>query len=472
MRGNDEKVVEIEIERLHDFKNHPFKVQADSQMKELQDSISKYGILNPLIVRPRPEGFYEVISGHRRKYAAMELKYTKVPVIIRYMLDEEAMENTLATPNLSQAIRIKKMQEEENISVDSVEAIITEVKQKEITRVVFKNEQLYRYFPSYYTAEQMRREILTLLKINMESYLGGDVMDQYYKKWSKVLVAPAVILFICIVAIPFIIGVVYSFTSWRGTYFAGGSLTESFVGLDNYIKTFTNEKFRDSFFYTCIFTVLSVVTVNVCAMLLALLVTNIMKGSGIFRTIIFMPNMLGGLALGFIWQFIFQVVFTDILFGKEGFLHIEALRYMTQDPVKALFALLLMTTWQNAGYMMIIYVGGLNAVSTELYEAASLDGASAFQRFRKITLPLLMPSITIVLFLTLSNSFKLLDQNVALTDGEFGTRMLALQILRTLKDTNPPDYGGAQAQAVIFFIVMAIISFIQVSVTRKKEVEM
>ena len=278
-RDRDEKVVEIEIERLHDFKNHPFKVQADSQMKELQDSISKYGILNPLIVRPRPEGFYKIISGHRRKYAAMELKYTKVPVIIRYMLDEEAiismvdsnlqrerilpsekaaaykmkyevlrrkegrrkcsqvdyttgkksieiigeetgdspkqiqrylklndlipelldkvddetmgftigvelaylsktnqeivleaMENTLATPNLSQAIRIKKMQEEEKISVDSVEAIITEVKQKEITRVVFKNEQLYRYFPSYHTAEQMRREILTLLKINMESY--------------------------------------------------------------------------------------------------------------------------------------------------------------------------------------------------------------------------------------------------------------------------------------------------------------
>lgn len=278
-RDRDEKVVEIEIERLHDFKNHLFKVQADSQMNELRDSISKYGIINPLIVRPRPEGFYEVISGHRRKYAAMELKYTKVPVIIRYMLDEEAiismvdsnlqrerilpsekavaykmkyevlrrkagrrkcsqvdyttgkksieiigeetgdspkqiqrylklndlipelldkvddetmgftigvelaylskknqeivleaMENTLATPNLSQAIRIKKMQEEEKISVNSVEAIITEVKQKGITRVVFKNEQLYRYFPSYYTAEQMRREILTLLKINMESY--------------------------------------------------------------------------------------------------------------------------------------------------------------------------------------------------------------------------------------------------------------------------------------------------------------
>ena len=184
------------------------------------------------------------------------------------------------------------------------------------------------------------------------------------------------------------------------------------------------------------------------------------------------PNMLGGLALGFIWQFIFQVVFTDILFGPGGVLHIEGLRFMTQSPVKALFALLIMTTWQNAGYMMIIYVGGLNTISGDLYEAASLDGANAFQRFRKITLPLLMPSVTVVLFLTLSNSFKLLDQNVALTDGEFGTRMLALQILRTLKDTSPPDYGAAQAQAVIFFVVVAVISLIQVYVTGKKEVEM
>ena len=275
----DERVVEIELERLRGFVNHPFKVQADSQMIELQESIKKYGILNPLIVRPRQDGTYEIISGHRRKFAAEKIGYRKVPVIIRVLKDDEAvvsmvdsnlqremispsekafaykmkyeaikrkagrrkcgqvdhnlgkksieligeecgdspkqvqrylkltrlipellekvddetmgftiavelaslteknqktvldaMESILGTPNLSQAIRIKKMQEEENISVDSVEAIITEVKQKEITRVVFKNEQLYRYFPSYYTAEQMRREILTLLKINMESY--------------------------------------------------------------------------------------------------------------------------------------------------------------------------------------------------------------------------------------------------------------------------------------------------------------
>ena len=275
-RDPDEKVVEIEIERLRDFKNHPFKVQADSQMKELQESIKKYGILNPLIVRPRPEGFYEIISGHRRKYAAQQLKYTKVPVIIRYMLEEDAiismvdanlqrerispsekafaykmkydvlkrkagrrkcsqvdyltgkksveviseecgdspkqvqrylkltklipellekvddeimgftiavelaslteknqktvldaMESTLGTPNLSQAIRIKKLQENGVFSKEKIEELLSEIKQKDIDRVVFKNEQLYRYFPSYYTAEQMKREILTLLKINM-----------------------------------------------------------------------------------------------------------------------------------------------------------------------------------------------------------------------------------------------------------------------------------------------------------------
>ena len=299
-------------------------------------------------------------------------------------------------------------------------------------------------------------------------------MERYYKKYSKFLVFPAVFLFICVVAIPFAIGLLYSFTSWRGTYFANGTLMESFVGLDNYMKVFTNAQFGKSFLYTCCYTVLSVITINICALLLALMVTSITKGAGLFRTVLFMPNMLWhchSFNLTMMSSFL-KHVFTDILFGPGGVLHIEGLRFMTQSPVKALFALLIMTTWQNAGYMMIIYVGGLNTISGDLYEAASLDGANAFQRFRKITLPLLMPSVTVVLFLTLSNSFKLLDQNVALTDGEFGTRMLALQILRTLKDTSPPDYGAAQAQAVIFFVVVAVISLIQVYVTGKKEVEM
>lgn len=161
-----------------------------------------------------------------------------------------------------------------------------------------------------------------------------------------------------------------------------------------------------------------------------------------------------------------------MLFGEEGLFHIPFLTNMTQDSTKTLVALVIMVVWQMAGYMMLIFVAGINNISSDLYEAASIDGAGAFTKFRKITLPMLMPSFTIVLFLTLSNCFKLLDQNVALTDGNFNTRLLALQILRTTKDTRPPDYGLAQAQAVIFFILIAIVGLIQVSYTKKKEVEM
>lgn len=190
-----------------------------------------------------------------------------------------------------------------------------------------------------------------------------------------------------------------------------------------------------------------------------------------YRTVFFMPNMLGGLAMGYVWQFIFQVVYTDLIFSPDGLLHLEFMRYMTQDPVKALFALVIMTTWQSAGYMMLIYIGGLNSIPSDLYEAAAIDGAGPVRRFFKVTLPLLMSSITVVLFLTLANSFKLLDQNLALTNGDFDTRMLALQILRTTRDTQPPNYGVAQAQAVIFFLIVAAISLIQVYVTRSREVE-
>lgn len=145
---------------------------------------------------------------------------------------------------------------------------------------------------------------------------------------------------------------------------------------------------------------------------------------------------------------------------------------MTQNHTKAFWALALMVTWQQAGYMMIIYLNGLNAISQDLYEAAKMDGATGGQRFRYLTAPLLMPSFTIVLFLTLSGSFKLLDQNIALTDGDFNTRLLAMQILQTTNDTTPPNYGLAQAQAVVFFVIIAIISLTQVYVTKKREVEM
>ena len=299
-------------------------------------------------------------------------------------------------------------------------------------------------------------------------------MERYYKKYSKFLVFPAVFLFICVVAIPFAIGLLYSFTSWRGTYFANGTLMESFVGLDNYMKVFTNAQFGKSFLYTCCYTVLSVITINICALLLALMVTSITKGAGLFRTVLFMPNMLGGLALGFIWQFIFQVVFTDILFGPGGVLHIEGLRFMTQSPVKALFALLIMTTWQNAGYMMIIYIAGLQNVPDDLIEAAEIDGAAKWDILWKIRVPMVMSSITICVFLTLTNSFKLFDQNLALTGGDpnHATEMLALNIYQTFYARAGMQWKGyGQAKAVIFCALVIIISLVQLKATRSKEVQ-
>ena len=298
-------------------------------------------------------------------------------------------------------------------------------------------------------------------------------MEKYYKKWFAPLVLPSVILFLFVIFIPFVMGVIYSFAAWKGTYFAGGdNVFQAWVGFENYMTALNNPKFQAAFIYTIKFTLVAVISVNVVAFGLALMVTNIGKGSGLFRTIFFLPNLLGGLALGFIWQFIFQIIFSQILFGKDGFVNIPFLTNMTQNNTKAIFALAMLVTWQMAGYMMIIYINGLNNIPGDLYEAAQIDGASAFQRFRVITLPMLMPAFTIVFFMTLANSFKLLDANIALTDGDFGTRMLAMQILRTVKETRPPDYGQAQAQAVIFFVLIATVTLVQVSITKKREVEM
>ncbi|WP_320129324.1 sugar ABC transporter permease [uncultured Sphaerochaeta sp.] len=299
-----------------------------------------------------------------------------------------------------------------------------------------------------------------------------------YKKWFWPLVFPSLFLFALVIFYPFIMGVINSFLAWRGTYYFDAqtgtrakSLLNSFVGFENYKEAFSDQRFIKALVYTVEYTIVAVIFINFMALALALMLTKISKGSGLLRTVFFLPNMLGGLALGFIWQFVFQIIFTDILFSPTGW-HIEALRYMTQNSTKALFALAILNTWQYAGYMMIIYVAGLNTISSDYYEAASIDGSSYWHSFRKITIPMLMPSFTIVFFMTLANSFKLLDQNVALTNGEFNTRMLAMQILRTIKDTSPPNYGKAQAQAVIFFIVIAGITLTQVAITKKKELEM
>jgi raffinose/stachyose/melibiose transport system permease protein len=300
-----------------------------------------------------------------------------------------------------------------------------------------------------------------------------------YKKWFWPFLIPALALFILVILLPFVMGVFNSFAAWRGIYYfdpqtgtRAASAFNSLVGLANYKAAFQDERFIRALGYTVRYTLMAVISINIAALCLALLVNRIAHGAGLFRTTFFLPNMLGGLALGFIWQFIFQIIFTDVLFGPQGIFHIEFLRYMTQDSTKALFALVFLNTWQTAGYMMIIYIAGLNNIPKDFYEAASIDGASSWRTFRNITVPMLMPSFTVVFFMTLAGSFKLLDQNVALTDGEFNTRMLAMQILRTIKDTTPSDYGKAQAQAVIFFIIVAVITLTQVNITKKRELEM
>lgn len=297
-------------------------------------------------------------------------------------------------------------------------------------------------------------------------------MEKYYKKWFKILNIPAAILFVVVILVPFIMGMAYSFTAWRGSYFKGSEhWYGALVGFKNYIKVFHSQKFITSFIYTIKFTIVAVVAKNIVSLGMALMVRKVGKGKGFFRTVFFFPNLLGGLAMGFIWSFIFQNVYSLMLFGEDSPIHIPFLCDMLQDPNKAVFAMAIMATWQTAGYLMLIYLNGLNNIPEDLYEAASIDGATAWQKFRHITVPMLMPAFTIVFFLTLSSRFKMLDENLALTGGDFGTRMLSLQILLTTRENTPPNYGMAQAQAVIFFILIAVVSIVQVIVTKRKEIE-
>lgn len=297
-------------------------------------------------------------------------------------------------------------------------------------------------------------------------------MEKFYKKWFNVLIIPAIILFVVVILLPFIMGVIYSFTAWRGSYFKGSEhWWGAWVGIGNYLKIFQSEKFLSALVYTLKFTFVAVIFKNLASLTLALMVKKVGKGKGVFRTIYFFPNLLGGLAMGFVWSFIFQNVFSLILFGGDSVIQIPFLCDMLQDSNKAVVAMAIMATWQSAGYMLLIYLNGLNNIPEELYEAAAIDGARPWQRFRHITMPMLMPAFTVVFFLTLSGSFKMLDENLALTNGNFGTRMLSLQILLSTRESIPANYGMAQAQAVVFFILIAVISISQVIITKRKEIE-
>lgn len=274
--------------------------------------------------------------------------------------------------------------------------------------------------------------------------------------------APVLIALFLVVVVPMLLGVYYSFTSWNGI------VTGDFVGLQNYIDLFKDERFMDALWFTTKFSIVSVILINVIGLSLALLVTSYLKTSKLLRTIFFMPNLIGGLILGFIWQFIFIKVFA----GVGEMIGMESLQGWLSTTETGFWGLVILMSWQMAGYIMVIYIAYLEGMPKELLEASEIDGASTVQRFRFIVFPLVAPGFTVSMFLTLSNAFKLYDQNLSLTGGGpfNSTEMVAMEIFKTAFTQN--DFAFAQAKAVVFFIIVAIIALLQVYFNKRKEVEM
>lgn len=280
-------------------------------------------------------------------------------------------------------------------------------------------------------------------------------MQKTLKKYFVVFTVPTLIAFAFAFIIPFAQGLYLSFCKFSTVKNA------EWVGLDNYIAAFTDNKdFINALILTSCFTVIAMITINLFAFAIALLLTRKMKGTNVFRTIFFMPNLIGGIVLGYTWQQMINALLYN--YGKT----------IVSDMRFGFIGLVVLMNWQLIGYMMIIYIAGLQNVSTDLLEAAQIDGATPWQRLTKVTIPMVMPSITICMFLTLSNSFKLFDQNKALTDGApmNKTELLALNIYRTFY-ARPGYEGIGQAKAVIFFLLVAGIALIQLRATRSKEVD-
>lgn len=273
---------------------------------------------------------------------------------------------------------------------------------------------------------------------------------------------PVLIAFTLVVIVPLIMGIYYSFTDWNGI-----SSNIKFTGITNYVNAFKDQTFRHSFWFTTKFTVVSVIVLNIMGFSLALLVTQKLKTSNMLKTIFFMPNLIGGLILGFIWQFIFNKVFAGI--GQA--IGAKSLEGWLSDEKTGFWGLVILMSWQMAGYLMVIYISGIQNISTDILEAAEIDGASPWQKLRHIIFPLVRPAMTISIFLTLSNSFKLYDQNLSLTAGGPGntTQMMAMNILKTGQKFN--DMGQAQAKAIILLLVVGAISLVQVYFSKKGEVE-
>ncbi|PGS56046.1 carbohydrate ABC transporter permease [Bacillus sp. AFS041924] len=279
-----------------------------------------------------------------------------------------------------------------------------------------------------------------------------------------VFVGPAFLVFAALVLVPFLMGLYYSFTNWNGVV---GNI--QYVGFDNYKYIFTQDAdFKQSFIITTKYTFFAVILTNLIGFGLALLVTKGLKSRNILRTIFFLPNLIGGLLLGFIWQFIFNKGLTSL----GAALGIDSLMQSLLGTAKGAFwAIIIVAIWQGAGYIMIIYVAALQGVPQELIEAAQVDGADRFTTLRKIIIPMVAPAVTVCLFLTISWSFKVFDQNLSLTGGGpfKSTEMLALNIYTEAFVNN--RYGLGEAKAIVFFIVVAAISILQVYITKKREVE-
>ena len=279
-------------------------------------------------------------------------------------------------------------------------------------------------------------------------------MEKAIKKYWPIFLLPTMAAFMIGFVIPFIEGIYLSFCKFTTIKDA------EFVGMSNYIDALKDTTFTGSFRFTALFAIVTLVLINVLAFLIALALTQNIKGTNIFRTVFFMPNLIGGIILGYIWQQMINAVL---------------LKYETTlvaNPTYGFWGLVILMNWQMIGYMMIIYVAGLQNVPTDLIEAAQIDGATSLQTLFKVKIPMVMPSITICLFLTVSNSFKLFDQNLALTAGAPSkkTAILALDIYNTFYGRSGFE-GVGQAKAVLFFIVVAVIALGQLVLTRRKEVE-
>ncbi len=302
----------------------------------------------------------------------------------------------------------------------------------------------------------------------MKKFKGGtgssNSIRRATRRWSPLFLGPVVAAFIIGFVWPFIQGIWLSMCKFKLISDA------KFIGFENFAKAFEDPTFRYSFWYTALFAIVSLVLINVLAFTVAYLLTQGLRGSNLFRTVFFMPNLIGGIVLGYIWSMIFDGILSQygtsiLLETKYGF-----------------WGLIILMCWQQIGYMMIIYIAGLQNVPGDMLEAAKIDGASKMQTLFKVTIPNVMPSITICMFLSLTNGFKLFDQNLALTNGQpfiiqsggtviKTTEMLALNIYNTFYGSNATSQGVAQAKAVIFFILVAGLGLAQLAYTRKREVQ-